>query len=217
LWGTLSRQILDYCTAIDDPAASETVAYIRKTLRDLGAKNLLPGQVPDDGAADSFEEKCKLGAVLRRIADKENTRDGMMQLYKMTRTNPTLNLDAYLEKSSPFFRKYVQKQMVEVRSSINQSINQSMTQLADMNGVYPTNHVDRPVIEPTSDRSSSSMSAVMASMPATSQHHQALAALDARAPHMPNYKGASYRKPATVTNMQSTRSARARWSTRGPR
>lgn len=42
---------------------------------------------------------------------------GMLELYALTQTNPTLDLDAYLTKSTPFFKQYVHSKLQEVCST----------------------------------------------------------------------------------------------------
>jgi type IV secretory pathway TrbF-like protein len=103
---------------------------------------------------------------MRKIADKENSKQGMLELYQLTKRQPTLNLDEYLSKATPFFREYVERQLSEVSCAYvcKERTAKTCVQLKATNGVYL-----------------SGPDAGVAQMSAVTRHSAALAALDAKA------------------------------------
>jgi hypothetical protein len=122
----MGDRVLDYADHIDQPENSQVMAYLRKCLRDK-PKESLPGQVNEDTdtdipqttGADSVADS--LSAILRVVADKEHTKQGIRELHEFKLAHPEYSLEPWFAKSSTFFRSYVERCLKDVEHSLTQT------------------------------------------------------------------------------------------------
>lgn len=128
--GKLKKQeILDCLGLIDDPDSSEVAAYLKKILKSNGRRtteNHVNGSdsatprrssVPDllvgvDGG-NKFQNKEKinekLAEIFAKIGSKENTREGLAELYDFKQKYPEADIDPFLKRTSEFFQSYIER------------------------------------------------------------------------------------------------------------
>nr|XP_058951305.1 cytoskeleton-associated protein 5-like isoform X2 [Pocillopora verrucosa] len=128
--GKLKKQeILDCLGLIDDPESSEVAAYLKKILKSSGRKateNHVNGSdsttprkssVPDllmgiDGgnkAQNKEKINDKLAEIFAKIGSKENTREGLAELYDFKQKYPEADIDPFLKRTSEFFQSYIER------------------------------------------------------------------------------------------------------------
>ncbi|XP_022781710.1 cytoskeleton-associated protein 5-like [Stylophora pistillata] len=128
--GKLKKQeILDCLGLIDDPDSSEVAAYLKKILKSSGRKgteNHVNGSdsttprkssVPDllmgvDGgnkAQNKEKINDKLAEIFAKIGSKENTREGLAELYDFKQKYPEADIDPFLKRTSEFFQSYIER------------------------------------------------------------------------------------------------------------
>jgi len=124
--GKLKKQeILGCLSLIDDPESSEVAAYLKKILKtgnrqnpDVnGSEATTPhkssGSVPDllMGVDSTKKEKIndKLAEIFAKIGSKENTREGLAELYDFKQKYPDADIDPFLKRTSEFFQSYIER------------------------------------------------------------------------------------------------------------
>lgn len=107
------NKILSHLTLIDSVENSELEAYLLKVLN----SGVGPGQ---DGHMNREETKHKrlsknshdvLAEIFKKIGSKENTIQGLNELYDFKEKHPDAELAPYLKKSSEFFQSYIENGM----------------------------------------------------------------------------------------------------------
>ncbi|KAJ7391010.1 hypothetical protein OS493_021030 [Desmophyllum pertusum] len=124
--GKLKKQeILGCLGLIDDPESSEVAAYLKKILKSgsrrenhvNGSDATTPhrSSVPDllmgvDGASRNKEKiNDKLAEIFAKIGSKENTREGLAELYDFKQKYPEADIDPFLKRTSEFFQSYIER------------------------------------------------------------------------------------------------------------
>ncbi|XP_070564717.1 cytoskeleton-associated protein 5-like isoform X2 [Ptychodera flava] len=127
----LGNKILSHFSLIEDPNESELQMYLQKVLRtgtgrrSSTSKPTNTGQI--NGNANDAQEKNTapvaatqsprrsakthdvLAEIFKKISSKENTREGLAELYEFKKKNPETDLDPYLKRSSQFFHSYIER------------------------------------------------------------------------------------------------------------
>merc|ERR1719220_421259 len=126
--------ILDHLTRINDPHNSELVAYLRKLVNNgVGKENAngdsnenmkngnsnksqIPSSIGNAGGTSSGgkiprftkSDHDALAEIFRKIGQKELTKQGLQELYNFKQQNPHADLEPFLNKSSSYFRNYIE-------------------------------------------------------------------------------------------------------------
>ncbi|EDO43210.1 predicted protein [Nematostella vectensis] len=115
--------ILGCTNLIEDAEQSEVYGYLHKALK-TGYKPPSTSDPINNSTEESKNEKNghagsrgtsvtklneKLAEIFRMIASKENTREGLAQLYDLKLRYPQADTDPFLQKTSPFFRNYIER------------------------------------------------------------------------------------------------------------
>ncbi|XP_060086364.1 cytoskeleton-associated protein 5-like [Ylistrum balloti] len=107
--------ILNHMTMID--GNSEVRSYLNKILKFTGAQN---GGVDEEdsraqrGSAQKQKRLTKsthdmLAVIFKKIGSKENTKEGLNDLYDFKKKYPDADLEPFLKKSSQFFQMYIER------------------------------------------------------------------------------------------------------------
>ncbi|XP_033753517.1 cytoskeleton-associated protein 5-like [Pecten maximus] len=107
--------ILNHMTMID--GNSEMRSYLSKILKFTGAQN--GGMEEEDsraqrGSAQKQKRLTKsthdmLAVIFKKIGSKENTKEGLNDLYDFKKKYPDADLEPFLKKSSQFFQTYIER------------------------------------------------------------------------------------------------------------
>ena len=111
--------ILDHLTKINDPHNSELVAYLRKLLNSgIGKENaadhnnIKNGNKPSGSGGKiprfSKSDHDALAEIFKKIGQQEQTKQGLQELYNFKQQNPHADLEPFLNKSSTYFRNYIE-------------------------------------------------------------------------------------------------------------
>ncbi|GAB1602380.1 cytoskeleton-associated protein 5-like isoform X1 [Argonauta hians] len=104
------NKILSHLTLVEDEN-SELEAYLSKILKSGVGQN-------HDGHREEIKHKRlsknshdMLAEIFKKIGSKENTVQGLNELYDFKEKNPDADLSPYLKKSSEFFQSYIENGM----------------------------------------------------------------------------------------------------------
>ncbi|XP_013397900.1 cytoskeleton-associated protein 5-like, partial [Lingula anatina] len=124
------NKILSDIGRIENPAESEVVQYLNKVLKHgvgggtavavSNTKNEQNGSSEDsktprrESTGKSSKRLSKsthdtLAEIFKKIGSKENTREGLNDLYDFKQKNPEADLEPFLRKSSQFFQNYIER------------------------------------------------------------------------------------------------------------
>ncbi|XP_066968384.1 cytoskeleton-associated protein 5 isoform X3 [Macrobrachium rosenbergii] len=127
---TYGTTILSHFSKIENAHGSELHKYLSKTLKkpktddDGGAgdsNRLAAAQVTTD-SQDSVKSPKRLSKtahntlseIFRKIGSKENTKEGLIQLYDFKQKHPEADIEPFLKKSSQFFQNYIERGLKRV-------------------------------------------------------------------------------------------------------
>jgi len=125
--------ILDNLSRINDPANSELVAYLEKLVKSgIGKENandiMKNGNTTKSSSTSSSGGKIPrftksdhdaLAEIFKKIGQKELTKQGLQELYNFKQQNPHANLEPFLEKSSDYFRNYIERGLKSIEAEAN--------------------------------------------------------------------------------------------------
>ncbi|XP_042209858.1 cytoskeleton-associated protein 5-like isoform X3 [Homarus americanus] len=124
--------ILSHFSKIDNAHGSELHKYLTKALKEdkpkteddggIGDSNrLAAAQVSNDSAESGKSPKRlsktahnTLSEIFRKIGSKENTKEGLIQLYEFKQKHPEADIEPFLRKSSQFFQNYIERGLKRV-------------------------------------------------------------------------------------------------------
>ncbi|PIK41383.1 putative cytoskeleton-associated protein 5 [Apostichopus japonicus] len=120
----LGPKVLTQLTEIPDPQESELEGYLKKVLkssqRTSNSTEQLNGSSSDSeknppqqiGERTPRRPSAKtndlLAEIFKKIGSKENTREGLAELYDFKQKFPEVNIDPFLKKTSQFFQSYIE-------------------------------------------------------------------------------------------------------------
>ncbi len=125
--------ILDHLTKIDDPQNSEMVSYLRKLLNNgIGKENTadtndimkngntVAGSKPASSRGPRLgkSEHETLAEIFKKIGQKEQTKQGLQELYNFKLENPAADLEPFLVKSSEYFRNYIERGLKDIENNM---------------------------------------------------------------------------------------------------
>ncbi|XP_037539224.1 cytoskeleton-associated protein 5 [Nematolebias whitei] len=116
-------KILDHLSMIENRNESELEAYLRRVVKQSGN---LSGSKSDRGnekgglRTDDHMSKAKVSDVLseifKKIGSKENTKEGLMELYEYKQKYSDADLEPFLKNTSQFFQSYVERGLRMIES-----------------------------------------------------------------------------------------------------
>ncbi|KAJ8023557.1 Cytoskeleton-associated protein 5 [Holothuria leucospilota] len=123
----LGPKVLTYLSAIPDPQESEVEVYLKKVLKSSqrsasfnsneqlnngstseSEKNHPQGGERNTPRRPSAKTNDILAEIFKKIGSKENTREGLAELYDFKQKYPDVNIDPFLKKTSQFFQTYIE-------------------------------------------------------------------------------------------------------------
>ncbi|XP_064635641.1 cytoskeleton-associated protein 5-like isoform X2 [Lineus longissimus] len=117
-------RVLKHMTLIDKPSESEMESYLLKVLKSVGnnvnsvnnKNEQMNGETPrkELPKSNSKQRLSKnthdmLAEIFKKIGSKENTREGLNDLYDFKQKYPEADLEPFLKKSSTFFQNYIER------------------------------------------------------------------------------------------------------------
>ncbi|XP_045137050.1 cytoskeleton-associated protein 5-like isoform X4 [Portunus trituberculatus] len=135
---TLSKayghSILGHFSKIENAQGSELHKYLTKSLKDdkpkteddggVGDSNRLAAAQVSNESGDSVKSPKRLSKsehnilseIFRKIGSKENTKEGLIQLYDFKQKHPEADIEPFLRKSSQFFQNYIERGLKKVEA-----------------------------------------------------------------------------------------------------
>ena len=113
--------VLDHLTKVSDPHNSELVPYLKKLLN-----SGVGGKENQNGAGETEKKPSKslprfsksdhdqLAEIFRKIGDKEQTKQGLQELKNFKQKCPHADLEPFLARSSPYFRRYIERGLASI-------------------------------------------------------------------------------------------------------
>ncbi|XP_077424223.1 cytoskeleton-associated protein 5 isoform X2 [Vanacampus margaritifer] len=116
-------KILDHLSMIENRNESELEAYLRRSVKQSG--NLF-GSKSDRGnekgslLLEDGMSKAKvrdiLSEIFKKIGSKENTKEGLTELYEYKQKCTDVDLEPFLKSTTPFFQSYVERGLRMIES-----------------------------------------------------------------------------------------------------
>ncbi|PAA92043.1 hypothetical protein BOX15_Mlig004604g3, partial [Macrostomum lignano] len=112
------RDVTHHLTQIPNCQDSQVAAYLARCLRSLPHQPQQPHQQPQQQRQQQSQPAPQLGRsakheklveIFKKIGSKENTREGLNELYDFKQANPDTDLKPYLSKASAFFNRYIEQ------------------------------------------------------------------------------------------------------------
>ncbi|XP_045137048.1 cytoskeleton-associated protein 5-like isoform X2 [Portunus trituberculatus] len=133
---TLSKayghSILGHFSKIENAQGSELHKYLTKSLKKpkteddggVGDSNRLAAAQVSNESGDSVKSPKRLSKsehnilseIFRKIGSKENTKEGLIQLYDFKQKHPEADIEPFLRKSSQFFQNYIERGLKKVEA-----------------------------------------------------------------------------------------------------
>ncbi|XP_077995152.1 cytoskeleton-associated protein 5-like isoform X5 [Glandiceps talaboti] len=128
----LGNKILSHFSLIDDPNESELQVYLQKVLRTgTGRRSSTSKPVSNTGQVNGNQTNATtdkttaqredtpsprrsgktiaLAQIFKKISSKENSREGLQELYDFKKKYPDTDVEPYLKQSSEFFQSYIER------------------------------------------------------------------------------------------------------------
>ncbi len=107
------ESILDHLTLIEDLQSSEMLAYLHKLLGS-GKQTTSNGNGVHKQSSGKIQLFSKseheiIAEIFKKIGQKELTQEGLHDLYNFKKDNPEADLEPFLDKSSDYFRSYIER------------------------------------------------------------------------------------------------------------
>ncbi|XP_067850163.1 cytoskeleton-associated protein 5 isoform X2 [Heptranchias perlo] len=112
----LGPKIMDHLTLIENKNESDLEAHLRRVTKHSMA--LSGGKIDSETekggcAIEDKESKAKisetLAEIFKKIGSKENTREGLAELYEYRKKYSDADIEPFLRKSSQFFQNYIER------------------------------------------------------------------------------------------------------------
>ncbi|XP_022089158.1 cytoskeleton-associated protein 5-like isoform X2 [Acanthaster planci] len=122
----LGDKILSYQTLITDPENSEMDGYLKRVLKSNRLSQGSLSSEPVNGSAEPERVNVQNGAkmsprraptrtndilaeIFKKVGSKENTREGLAELYDFKQKYPEVDIDPFLKKTSQIFQSYIER------------------------------------------------------------------------------------------------------------
>lgn len=153
-----NEDIMKHLSLISDRQESDLVNYLHKLLakrKDDNRKssNKNQGAIDNDGNIRHKRGKSSplklskstheaLTEIFRKIGDKEQTKEGLAELYNFTQNHPEADIEPYLKNSSDFFQNYIRQgiqQLEKEKGNSNQASPLVTSMKTDESGGWNSN------------------------------------------------------------------------------
>ncbi|XP_061533378.1 cytoskeleton-associated protein 5 isoform X2 [Phycodurus eques] len=115
-------KILDHLSMIENRNESELEAYLRRVVKHgnlFGSKsdrgNEKGSLLMEDGMSKA-KVRDILAEIFKKIGSKENTKEGLTELYEYKQKCSDVDLEPFLKSTSPFFQSYVERGLRMIES-----------------------------------------------------------------------------------------------------
>ncbi|XP_029992066.1 cytoskeleton-associated protein 5 isoform X3 [Sphaeramia orbicularis] len=116
-------KILDHLSMIENRNESELEAYLRRTVKHSGnlsgvksdRGNEKTGLHPDDRMSKAKVSDI-LSEIFKKIGSKENTKEGLTELYEYKQKYSDADVEPFLKNTSQFFQSYVERGLRMIES-----------------------------------------------------------------------------------------------------
>uniref|UniRef100_A0A8B9HZE3 Cytoskeleton associated protein 5 n=1 Tax=Astyanax mexicanus TaxID=7994 RepID=A0A8B9HZE3_ASTMX len=119
----LCTQILDHLSMIENRNESELEAHLRRVVKHSGNLSGLKSDLnTEKGALRSDDKLIKakvsdiLSEIFKKIGSKENTKEGLTELYEYKQKYSDADLEPFLRNTSQFFQSYVERGLRMIES-----------------------------------------------------------------------------------------------------
>ncbi|NXJ65537.1 CKAP5 protein, partial [Rostratula benghalensis] len=109
-------KILDHLTMIENKNESDLEAYLCRVLKYSMDQTGSKADKDTEKGASSVEEKASkakvndiLAEIFKKIGSKENTKEGLAELYEYKKKYSDADIEPFLKNSSQFFQSYVER------------------------------------------------------------------------------------------------------------
>lgn len=148
-------KILGQLNLIDASENSEVKMFLQKSLKkDPNSRNEMNGSSDDTDSVKSHQKPKKLNKsthdmlaeIFKKIGSKENTIEGLNNLYDFKKKHPEADLDPFLKMSSQYFQNYIERGLKNIeREREGRAPSQS-----EPTGYGMTERMTKPTPAPTS-------------------------------------------------------------------
>lgn len=148
-------KILGQLNLIDASENSEVKMFLQKSLKkDPNSRNEMNGSSDDTDSVKSHQKPKKLNKsthdmlaeIFKKIGSKENTIEGLNNLYDFKKKHPEADLDPFLKMSSQYFQNYIERGLKNIeREREGRAPSQS-----EPTGYGMTERMTKPTPSPTS-------------------------------------------------------------------
>ncbi|GAA6092766.1 cytoskeleton-associated protein 5 isoform X3 [Tachysurus ichikawai] len=143
-------KILDHLSMIENRNESELEAHLRRVVKHSGNFSGLKSDQNSEKMAlrpDDKVIKAKVSDILseifKKIGSKENTKEGLTELYEYKQKYSDADLEPFLKNTSQFFQSYVERglRMIESeREGKSRLQSSSVIPQHSVDSAYPSNH-----------------------------------------------------------------------------
>ncbi|XP_047658144.1 cytoskeleton-associated protein 5 isoform X2 [Tachysurus fulvidraco] len=143
-------KILDHLSMIENRNESELEAHLRRVVKHSGNFSVLKSDQNSEKMAlrpDDKVIKAKVSDILseifKKIGSKENTKEGLTELYEYKQKYSDADLEPFLKNTSQFFQSYVERglRMIESeREGKSRLQSSSVIPQHSVDSAYPSNH-----------------------------------------------------------------------------
>ncbi|KAM9470532.1 cytoskeleton-associated protein 5 isoform 2-T2 [Clarias gariepinus] len=143
-------KILDHLSMIENRNESELEAHLRRVVKHSGNFSGLKSDQNSEKMAFRSEDKVIkakvsdiLSEIFKKIGSKENTKEGLTELYEYKQKYSDADLEPFLKNTSQFFQSYVERglRMIESeREGKSRLQSSSVIPQHSVDSAYPSNH-----------------------------------------------------------------------------
>ncbi|XP_051545492.1 cytoskeleton-associated protein 5-like isoform X2 [Myxocyprinus asiaticus] len=116
-------KILDHMSMIENRNESELEAHLRRVVKhSVNLSGLKSDKITEKGALRSDDKVIKakvsdiLSEIFKKIGSKENTKEGLTELYEYKQKYSDADLEPFLRNTSQFFQSYVERGLRMIES-----------------------------------------------------------------------------------------------------
>ncbi|XP_077599193.1 cytoskeleton-associated protein 5 isoform X1 [Stigmatopora nigra] len=117
-------KILDHLSMIDNRNESELEGYLQRVVKQsvgnqFGCKSDRgneKGNLHMDDGMSKTKDRDILSEIFKKIGSKENTKEGLTELYEYKQKCRDVDLEPFLKNTSPFFQSYVERGLRMIES-----------------------------------------------------------------------------------------------------
>lgn len=131
------RKILSHTGMISASENSEVEAYLHSVLAKTGGQADNNSNDKTQNSSKSRQMSKQLSEIFEKIG-KENTREGLNDLYDFKQKYPEADIEPFLEKTSPPFQKYIKLMLANIEDERSGKKQGSQSGLMDYSSNRPT-------------------------------------------------------------------------------